>query len=403
MTVESQAPDLPGLPMVRLSPLAEPPQYAGLREQAPISRHRWPNGVEAWLVTRYQDVRALLGDPRVSVNRFQAMPPSLSVGRKSTVMLPKSLIGMDPPEHTTRRRLYMRELTVRQVERLRPRIGQIVDQHLDELLAAGRTADLVRQFALPIPSLVIAELLGVPAEERAEFQRHTQTILGVDTPAEEVQRATTALMDCLRALVRLRRDEPGEDILSRLGASEVDGAPLTEDELVGHAMLLLIAGHETTANMLALGVATLLGATEAPGPLTADPERLEQVVEELLRFHAVIQFGLVRRAAEDIEIAGVTIRAGEWLVCSLVSANRDAGLCPHAERFDPERSGAKHLSFGYGIHQCAGQNLARLELRIALARLFARLPGLRLAQPLETLPFRADAWVYGLYELPVRW
>jgi cytochrome P450 len=380
-----------------------PPAYGQLRATAPISRFRWPNGVEAWLVTRFKDVRAILSDPRVSVNRFMSSPPSLSMGRKGGVMLPKSLIGMDPPEHTPRRQLYVRELTVRRMLRLKPRIEAIVDGYLDEMAEAGPPVDLVRAFALPIPSMVICELLGVPAEDRGEFQGHTQVILGVDTAADRVQEATLALMEYLRRLIKTRQSDPGDDILSRLAASEVDASLLDEDELVGHAMLLLIAGHETTANMMALGAATFLQHPDQLAALRTDPDRADRAVEELLRYHAVVQYGLVRRATADIPVGDVVIRAGDWVVCSLASANRDESACPHADGFDTARPAPRQLSFGYGIHQCAGQNLARLELKTALTRLFDRFPGLRLERPIEELPFRTDAWVYGVHELPVSW
>lgn len=223
----------PPLPTTRVSPLDPPEEYARLREAAPISRHRWPNGVEGWLVTRHADVRALLADPRLSVNRFDAPPPNLSFGRKATVMLPKSLIGMDPPEHTPRRQLYIRELTVRRVRRLAPRIQEVVDELLDDLGRRTAPVDLVEAFAVPLPSLVICELLGVPRADEADFQKHTQVILGLDSTGDDVSAATTGLMDYLRGLIRQRRRDPADDILSRLATAEVDGGPLSEDELVG--------------------------------------------------------------------------------------------------------------------------------------------------------------------------
>jgi cytochrome P450 len=400
MTVESE---LPAPPIHRDRPMDPPSAYRRLRTEAPISRFRWPNGIEAWLATRFEDVRALLSDSRVSVNRFASRPPSLSVGRKGGVMLPKSLSGMDPPEHTPRRQLYVRELTVRRMQRLQPRITEIVDGLLDGMERSGPPVDLVEAFAVPIPSMVICELLGVPKADRGEFQDHTTRIMGVDTPADQVQTATLALMDYLRGLIRMRRTDPGDDILSRLTHGEVNGAKMDEDELVGHAMLLLIAGHETTANMIALGALTLLEHPDQLAALMADHKRADNTVEELLRYHAVVQYGLVRKVTADIPIGDVVIREGDWVVCSLASANRDESVCPHSDAFDTDRPYPRQVSFGYGNHQCAGQNLARIELKTALLRLFDRFPGLRLERPVGELPFRADAWVYGVHELPVEW
>jgi cytochrome P450 len=395
--------ELPAFPTRRRRPLDPPPEYADLRAERPLARHRWPNGVEGWLVTRYADVRALLGDPRLSVDKTASPPPSLSTGRRPAVMLPKSLIGMDPPEHTPRRRLVIRELTVRRVARLRPRIQSIVDGYLDAMAGRVPPVDLVEAFALPIPSVVISELLGVPAADRAGFERDTAVILRVASRPEDVQRASADLTAYLTALVADKRRRPGEDILSRMAEAEVDGVRLPEDELVNTALLVLIAGHETTANMIGLGVVTLLEHVPRPAEVLADPVRAARAVEELLRYHAVIQFGLVRRATADIPYGDVLIRAGDWVVCSLASANRDETCWAAADRLDLDREQGGHVSFGYGIHQCAGQHLARAELEIALTSLFRRFPGLRLAVPLDELPFRGDMFVYGLHELPVAW
>ncbi len=400
MTVDMRAPTLP---MRRTHPFDPPDEYDRLRGENAVGRFIWPNGVHGWLVTRYDDVRAALADPRLSIDRTASPPPSLAQGRASGVMLPRSLVGMDPPEHTPRRQLIIRELTVKRVARLRPRIGQIVDEYLDEMERSGPPADLVSSFALQIPSMVICELLGVPPEDRAEFQRHTAVILAVQSTGEQAQQASSALMRYMNELITAKRRAPGDDILSHLTQARLDGAPLTDDELLGNGMLLLIAGHETTANMIALGTATLL---EHPGQLAAvreNPALMDHAVEELLRFHAVIQYGLVRRATADLTIGGRQIRAGEWVVCSLASANRDPACCEDPARLQVSREPVAHTTFGYGIHQCAGQHLARLELTIALSSLFGRFPGLRLAEPVERLRFRTDMFVYGLHELPLAW
>jgi cytochrome P450 len=366
------------LPMQRTDPFNPPEEYGRLRAESPVSRFAWPNGVQAWLVTRHEDVRAALADSRLSVDRTASPPPSLAKGRSSGVMLPR-------------------------VARLRPQIEKIVADYLDRMERTGSPADLVSSFTLPIPSMVICELLGVPPDDRTDFQRHTEIISSVNSAAEHVQEATSALMSYMGELITAKRRSPGDDILSHLAQATIDGVPVGDDGLLGNGMLLLIAGHETTSNMMALSVATLLTHPDQLHLIQADPALIDRAVEELLRFHVVIQYGVVRRATADLIVGGQQVRAGDWVVCSLASANRDRALCQAPGQFQAGREPVAHTSFGYGIHQCAGQHLARLELRIALSALFGRFPGLRLAEPAERLPFRTDMFVYGLHKLLLQW
>jgi cytochrome P450 len=392
----------PPLPVHRDDPLHPPAEYAELRAGEPVSRRRWPNGIDAWLVSGYEQVRQVLGDPRTSVDRASSPPPSLGGGRRPAVMLPKSLVGMDPPEHTRWRELVIRELTVAKIRALQPRVERIVDEHLDRLAAAGPPADLVSDFSLPVPSLVICELLGVPAADRPLFTGQVAVRGRVSSTPDEVDRATIELTDYIRTLVAAKRAAPTPDLLSRLTGAQMDGRAVPDEELVSTAFLLLVAGHDTTANMIALSVVTLLSN---PGliPAILDPTQAHAAAEELLRFHSVIQYGVVRRATADMSLGGHHIGAGDWLVCSLASANRDEAAFAEPDLLRLDRPARAQMSFGDGPHQCAGQNLARMELTVALSRLFRRFPGLALQQPLDRLPFRADMFVYGLHELPVRW
>lgn len=340
----------PLLPMSRATPFDPPPAYDALRS-AGIKRFTWPNGVQAWLVTRHEDVREALRDQRLSVDKTGSPPPSLALGRSSRVMLPRSLVGMDPPEHTRWRGPVMRELTVRRVARLRGRIESIVAAHLDRMERQGPPADLVASFALPIPSLVISELLGVPADDQPRFQRYTQVISTVGAPAEEVHDASAALTRYLGELIGAKRRLPGDDILSHLAMEFPAGDGSAADGVLGNGMLLLIAGHETTANMLALSVVTLLQWPDQLAIARSGTAAMDRAVEELLRFHAVIQYGIVRRAAEDLVLSGQRISVGEWVVCSLAAANRDPGLCadpggswPAGSRRRMSRSGTGYTS-----------------------------------------------------------
>jgi cytochrome P450 len=412
MTLESsRATGIPGprsgaalprrLPWQREQPLDPPEEYARLRAEEPVSRLAFPDGPVGWLVTRYEDVRALLADPRISsrntlaVNPVRRMPP----GAEALLAVePGQFIRMDPPEHTGYRKLLTGQFTVRRMRALGPRIQQIVDERLEAMAAQGPPIDLVQEFALPVPSLVICELLGVPYADRALFQQRSRLLLSMDTDGPTLLRARDEMRAYMLELVRAKRADPTDDLLSGLAGKE-----LTDLELVNIGNVLLVAGHETTANMLALGTLALLRHEDQLAALRADPALVESAVEELLRFLTIVQTGVVRTALEDLEIGGQRIRAGELVVASLASANRDAEQFSEPDVLDLSREYAPHLAFGHGVHQCLGQQLARVEMQVGFTALLARFPSLRLAVPAEQVPMRDDNFILGLRELPVTW
>jgi cytochrome P450 len=275
-----------------------------------------------------------------------------------------------------------------------------VDQHLTAMAAAGPPVDLVEAFALPIPSLVICELLGVPYTDHEFFQEQSAVMTGLGTQ-EQVTAAIGALAGYLGDLAAAKRAEPGDDLLSGLIAE----AGLTDEELANIGLILLVAGHETTANMLALGTFALLQHPEQLAAFRADPALAEPAVEELLRYLSILQFGAPNRAAmEDVELAGRLVRKGETVTLSLPAADHDPEVFDQPEALRLDRANARrHLAFGHGVHQCLGQQLARIEMRIAYRALFERFPDLRLAVPAEEVPLRDDAVVYGVWRLPVTW
>ena len=311
---------------------------------------------------------------------------------------------MDPPEHTRYRRLLTGQFTVRRMNALTPRIEQIVADHLDAMGKMARPVDLVQAFALPVPSLVICELLGVPYADRELFQRRSRALLSMTTDGPTLVRVRNELEQYMLGLVQAKRLQPADDLLSGLIAREDDpeGA-LSDEELVSIGNLLLIAGHETTANMLALGTLALLEHPAQLAALRADPSLIDQAVEELLRYLTIVQFGLVRTATEDVEVDGQCIRAGEPIVASLASANRDPQHFPEPDVLDLSRQYSPHLAFGHGVHQCLGQQLARVEMKVGFTALLERFPSLRLAVPLEQVRMRDDTFIYGVHELPVTW
>ncbi|MFE0379392.1 cytochrome P450 [Streptomyces inhibens] len=383
----------------------DPPAALGtLRTEQPISKVSLPDGSWAWLATRYADIRAILGDTRFSSDTtVHGYPLSGMTGGTNTDN--RGFIRRDPPEHTRLRRMVTREFMVKRVEALRPEIQRITDELCDAMeRRAGQDVDLVEELALPVPSLVISLLLGVPYDDHDIFQRLTGTLLSRTVPDGEREAALLELRDYLDRLVTAKEADPGDDILGRLIVEQQRTGEITHDEVAAFAALLLIAGHETTANMIGLSALTLMRDAESAERLRQEPALIRGAVEELLRFHSIIRNGPRRVATADIEIDGHLIRAGEGVVVAVPSANRDESVFADADRLDVCRPNAQHhVAFGYGIHQCLGQALARVELQVVIGTLLRRFPTLRPAVPLEKIPFRTDMSIYGCHALPVTW
>ncbi|GAA2977617.1 cytochrome P450 [Actinokineospora diospyrosa] len=389
-------------------PFAPAAKLTELSATGPVHRVTVPDGEDIWLVTGHAEARALLADPRYSsdLTRSPAAMSRLPEDVRDRLLSPKNRAGnflsMDAPEHTRYRKLLTGQFTVRRMRQLEPRITQIVTEHLDTLIAAGPTADLVPAFALPVPSLVISELLGVDYADRATFQQRTAKLLNLDTPLEEVLEQVDALRAFMLELVTAKRAAPADDLLSGLVHADPEH-PLTDDELVGMANLLLIAGHETTANMLALGTFALL---EHPGQLAllrGNPALAATAVEELLRFLTIIHLGIRRTPLVAVELGGHHVEAGANVMVSAQMANLDPEQYGQPDALDVTRPRGPHLAFGHGIHQCLGQQLARVEMTIGFTELLRRLPGLRLAVPAADVPVRDDMAIYGVHSLPVTW
>jgi cytochrome P450 len=363
------------------------------------------NGEAVWLVTGHDAARAVLSEPKMSSDRINSprarrlISPELHAQLFPPERRAGSFIFMDAPEHTRYRRLLTGQFTVRRMRDLAPRVHEIVTAQLDAMIEKGSPADLVRDFALPVPSLVICELLGVDYGDREEFQHRTSRLLSLTTTVEEQIKNTAELRRFMQTLVREKQQNPGDDLLSGL----VRDTDLNEDELVGIANLLLIAGHETTANMLALGTFALLEHPEEFTKLHDDPELIDNAVEELLRYLSIISMGVVRHAKEDVTIEGVTIKAGETVVVSVPAVNRDESQYDDPQELRVDRPRGHHVAFGHGIHQCLGQQLARVEMTVGFTELLRRLPTLKLAVPADEVPLRTDMSIYGVHSLPVSW
>lgn len=396
------------LPMIDLTvsrtcPFAPPAEHRQLRAEAPLSQVRLPSGNMAWAVTRHQDIRAVLLDPRFSPNKKHANYPFLLAHKAEPMPGPPLLLEMDPPEHPAARRAVVGEFSVRRTNALGPRIQQIVDEHIDAMLAGPRPVDLVHAFALPVPSLVICEMLGVPYADHEFFQTHSSRLVNHKTPAEQLGESLQALLGYLHQLVSAKEETPADDLLGRQIAKQREEGAYDHEAMVMMAFLLLIAGHETTANMISLSTLMLLKHPEHAAALRQDPSKTPAAVEELLRYFTIAELVIGRVATEDIEVGGTLIRAGEGVLCLANTGNRDPEVFAEPDAFDPERGSRSHLAFGFGAHQCLGQNLARLELQIALDTLLRRIPGLRLAVPEEELTYKSSSVVFGVHELPVTW
>lgn len=400
--------DLPPFPFAIVSPDPFVPVLDPDRERlaGPLDKVRLPTGEWAWLVTRHEEVRQLLRHPGFSSDLrrpgfplLRPLPPESDGDRLG------GFIRMDGAEHVRLRRMLTAEFMVKRIQRIEPLIEQTVAHFLDDLQEAGPPADLVTSFALPVPSLVICHLLGIPYQDHDFFQSRTRTLLDRTSTADQVKTAIGELRDFVRTVIDTKTTAAarGDDLLSRLITQRVDTGELTPDELVGMSLLLLIAGHETTANMVGLSMLLLLQHPEYLAALRARPELAPGLVEELLRYLTIVRTGLPRLATQDVEIGGQLIQAGEGAIALLSLANRDNAAFDNGEGFDPYREAHQHLAFGFGVHQCIGQPLARAELRIALVELARRFPTLRTdVLPTEATK-REHSIVYGLAELPVTW
>ncbi|BDT95091.1 cytochrome P450 [Nocardia sputorum] len=394
-----------GLPLERdAGPFDPPREITRLREVRPVSPMLFPDGHEGWLVTGYDAVRRLMADTRFSSRQDIGIvhvpyeTPGMPVATEPSPQTPGLFIAMDPPDHTRLRRKLTGAFTVKRMKQLEEHIIEITEQQLDEMARLAPPVDLVEAFALPVPSLVICELLGVPYADRATFQVNTAKFLVKDQSLDEKMAAYGAMTTYLAQLVTAKRAEPGEDILSDLARHD----DLTIEELTGIAFLLLLAGHETTANMLALGTFALLEHPEQLAELRADPELIPDAVEELMRYLSVADI-FYRYATDDIELGGETIGKGSTVVVSLLAANRDPQRFDNPDTLDVHRKARGHLSFGHGVHQCLGQQLARIEMRAGFAGLLRRFPSLELAIPAGEVRLRTDMNIYGVHELPVTW
>lgn len=383
-----------------------------LREAGPI--HRMPNslGREVWLVTRFEEGVRVLKDPRFSVERRGQVPAHMMPLPQLRQIFKGQMLSTDPPLHDRLRGLVAKAFTPRFIEGLRPRVQEIADQLLDQAVArnasheAGtRQMDFVAEFGFPLPIIVIAEMLGVPVEHREQLRVWSSAIFeGISgDKSDETARRLDEFIAYTRDLIESKRKQPGEDLISQLVLVEEAGSRLDEQELLSMVVLLIFAGHETTASLLGNGLLTLLQHPDQLAQLQADPARIPAAVEELLRYCGPVLSSSPRFATEELELGGQLIRPGEPVLVVLASANRDIAQFKDPEELKIARELTRHLAFGYGIHFCLGAPLARMEAQIAFATLFRRLPNLRLAPGVDTasLTWRGNLTLRGLSTLPI--
>jgi cytochrome P450 PksS len=383
------------------------PFYARLRDQAPVCAVTLPNRMPVWLVTRYDDVALVLRDERFAKDVAKALTPeeAARLPRPPGLFKPLThhMLNADPPDHTRLRALVQRAFTPGLVEGMRARVGVIAEQLLDGIAGRPRV-DLIRDYALPIPTTVIAEMLGVPVEDRHRFHRWSRTILLSPSSSWGLWKALPsawAFLRYIRQLIAARRAAPRDDLVSALVRAEEAGERLTADELVSMVFLLLVAGHETTVNLIGNGTLALLEHPAELARLRADEKLIRPAVEEMLRFGSPVETATRRFAREDVPLGGATIPRGALVLAVIASANRDGRQFPDPDRLDVGREPNKHLAFGLGAHYCLGAPLARLEGQIAVQTLLRRARALRLAVAPDRLRWRGGLVVRGLEALPV--
>jgi cytochrome P450 PksS len=383
------------------------PFYARLRAEAPIHRIILPTRELAWLITRYDDVVAVLKDERFVKDRHNALTAgeiaNLPWFRKLFKPLQRNMLSLDPPDHTRLRALVSKAFTPRLIEQMRERIGRLTNELLDAVQSQGQM-DLMRDYALPVPTTIIAEMLGIPVEDRHAFHRWSNAVMAAAASTWGLMKAAVngwALIRYVRKTIQKRRASPQDDLVSALIRAEEAGDTLSEDELLAMIVLLLVAGHETTVNLIGNGTLALLEHPDQMEKLRSDPALIRPAVEELLRYASPVEMAPERLAREDVTLAGVTIPRGAMVFAVIASANRDDRQFADPDKLDITREPNRHLAFGLGTHFCLGASLARLEGQIAINTLLRRFPDLRLTVPPERLRWRRGLLLRGLEALPL--
>ncbi|GGK92111.1 cytochrome P450 family protein [Streptomyces flaveus] len=380
------------------------PVYARLRSEGPVHRVYDPDGEEVWLVVGHEACRTAFTDPRLSRDWLRSGNIKQIVNTEQSQPALMHMLMSDPPDHTRLRRLVAREFTPRRIESLAPRIQQVTDELLDRMLAVEeRRADLIASFAFPLPMTVICELLGVPGLDREAFRRWSNEMVARTSPEAEAL-AYQELSAYLAELIAAKRAKPGEDLLSALiHTADEGGDRLSPDELIGMSNLLLIAGHETTVNLIGNGLRALFAHPGQLADLRADFGLLDGAIEEMLRYDGPVETCTDRLALEDVEMGGVTIPAGSTVLIAMADADRDPERFKEPDRFDIRRDSRGHIAFGHGLHYCLGAPLARLEGRIAFRTLLERCPDLAPDADESELPWTPGLLIRGVRKLPVRW
>jgi cytochrome P450 len=383
------------------------PFYAQLRNEAPVCRVRLSRSRYAWLITRYDDVAAALKDERLVKNKLNALTPEQIDKQPWTPSffqpLARNMLYLDVPDHTRLRSLVHKAFTPRLIEQMRARVQTISDTLLDAAIQKGRM-DLIHDYALPIPTIVITDMLGVPATDQDKFHRWSNALVSANQTGLSVFKMiphVVSFLAYIRKLIKEKRAAPQDDLTSALVQVEDAGEQLSEDELVAMIFLLLVAGHEMTVNLIGNGMLALLRHPDQMQQLRQDPSRIRSAVEELLRFDSPVALATDRYAREDVEVAGVTIPRGELVYTVLASANRDERQFPNPDTLDLTRDPNKHVAFGNGIHYCLGAPLARMEGQIAINTLLCRLPHVQLSVTPQMLRWRRGVLLHSLKALPV--
>jgi cytochrome P450 len=383
--------------------------YARLRDVGPVHQAKTPNGLPVWVVTDYDEVRAALTDERLSKDadhmRAIADRKTAAVNGPTAVSetLAANMLNSDPPEHTRLRKLVVKAFTTRRVEKLRPRVADLTDELLDSLEKTGsgaQTVDLINDYAFPVPIVVICELLGIPLAERDAFRAWSKALVGAG-PREEVRHASMAMGGYLMQMIAEKRARPSDDLLSDLIQVSDEGDRLDPLEVVSMTMLLLVAGHETTVNLIGNGLLALLRHDDQRAALAADGSLARSAVEELLRYDGPAPMATMRFTAEPVEIGGVVIPEGEIVFLGLAAANRDGRKFDRPDELDITRPMGGHLGFGFGIHHCVGAPLARLEAEVTIGRFLTRFPGARITVDPSALRWRSSVIMRGLESLPI--